>query len=296
MSLPTPPLRSDGPETFADRGDAFMAALPVFESDMNALGVTVVAKEAAATASAAAALASELAANASINAALWVSGTTYAIGDVRWSPANSVSYRRRTAGAGTTDPSADATNWSPLAALIHDYIYDDRAILRTLVYAPGEMVSVEGLGIFRYTPGSTELDDDGTCFATATGCWVMVAADPDYVFGAWVVGMDDLDARTAALEAAGTTMSILRGSFAMSLTSLAAITATEFTTTVTGATPGDSVVCTPGDRFGTGADQSRLSYSAFVSLANTVTITIRNASAAAAAMSATTWRVLVVKQ
>ena len=36
MSLPTPPLRSDGPATFADRGDTFLSALPQFEIDMNA--------------------------------------------------------------------------------------------------------------------------------------------------------------------------------------------------------------------------------------------------------------------
>lgn len=41
MSLPTPPLRSDGPTTFADRGDTFMAALPAFEIEMNALGAQV---------------------------------------------------------------------------------------------------------------------------------------------------------------------------------------------------------------------------------------------------------------
>lgn len=43
---------------------------------------------------------------------LWVSGTTYAIGDKRLSPINSTTYRRLTSGAGTTDPSLDATNWA----------------------------------------------------------------------------------------------------------------------------------------------------------------------------------------
>lgn len=48
MSLPTPPLRSDGPATFADRGDAFLAALPQFEIDMNAVGVLAASAVAAA--------------------------------------------------------------------------------------------------------------------------------------------------------------------------------------------------------------------------------------------------------
>ena len=44
-------------------------------------------------------------------AILWVSGTTYAIGNVRTSPLTALPYRRKTAGAGTTDPSLDGTNW-----------------------------------------------------------------------------------------------------------------------------------------------------------------------------------------
>jgi len=44
--------------------------------------------------------------------AVWVSGTTYAINDFRRSPANFQIYRRLTAGAGTTDPSLDTTNWT----------------------------------------------------------------------------------------------------------------------------------------------------------------------------------------
>lgn len=47
----------------------------------------------------------------------WVSGTTYAAGKVVLSPAdNYQSYVRVIAGAGTTDPSADATNWKPMGA------------------------------------------------------------------------------------------------------------------------------------------------------------------------------------
>ena len=47
-----------------------------------------------------------------VTAPVWVSGTTYSIGDVRVSPIHWQSYRRITSGAGTTDPSADATNWA----------------------------------------------------------------------------------------------------------------------------------------------------------------------------------------
>lgn len=42
---------------------------------------------------------------------VWVSGTTYTAGQVRYSPLDFLSYRRKTNGAGTIDPNQDATNW-----------------------------------------------------------------------------------------------------------------------------------------------------------------------------------------
>ena len=44
--------------------------------------------------------------------AVWVSGTTYVVGDLRYSPLDFQTYRRKTAGAGAIDPSLDATNWA----------------------------------------------------------------------------------------------------------------------------------------------------------------------------------------
>ena len=46
----------------------------------------------------------------------WVSGTTYALDTDVWSPVSGHTYRRIVAGAGTTDPSADQTNWKILGA------------------------------------------------------------------------------------------------------------------------------------------------------------------------------------
>ena len=43
----------------------------------------------------------------------WVSGTTYALGKTVRSPADHQRYVRVVAGAGTTDPANDATNWRP---------------------------------------------------------------------------------------------------------------------------------------------------------------------------------------
>ena len=68
----------------------------------------------AATTKAAEAAASAQSANGAAGAAKWVSGTTYAEGDVRWSPISYLSYRRKVAGAGTTDPASDPTNWAQI--------------------------------------------------------------------------------------------------------------------------------------------------------------------------------------
>lgn len=63
------------------------------------------------------AAASATAAATSGNAALWVSGTTYTLGTCVFSPVNYQTYRRIVAGGGTTDPSADTTNWLLISAL-----------------------------------------------------------------------------------------------------------------------------------------------------------------------------------
>lgn len=66
--LPTPPQRSD-PATFAERGDAFMSALPTFQAEINALQITTNAQTAAdAAASATSAAEAVVAKNAAIAA------------------------------------------------------------------------------------------------------------------------------------------------------------------------------------------------------------------------------------
>lgn len=56
------------------------------------------------------------AANASTTAGAtpWISGKNYTAGESVWSPVSFLTYRRRTNGAGTADPSSDPTNWEPL--------------------------------------------------------------------------------------------------------------------------------------------------------------------------------------
>lgn len=53
---------------------------------------------------------------------LWVSGRTYAVGFVVRSPTNMQPYVRTAAGAGATDPSADAANWLLWSKRVEDAI------------------------------------------------------------------------------------------------------------------------------------------------------------------------------
>ena len=123
--LPTPPSRSD-PANFAARGDALLGALPTFVTETNTVAsevntnasnaatsaATATTNASQAATSAAAALQSVADAAAVSGATQWISGTTYAIGKVVWSPLSYLNYRRKTAGAGATDPSLDSTNWA----------------------------------------------------------------------------------------------------------------------------------------------------------------------------------------
>lgn len=127
----TPPSSSDT-ANFDARADAKVADDAAKVTEYNALAANVYANaveahadaaaaDGSATNAAASALSSSTnaaAAAASAGAALWVSGTTYAVGATVWSPTNFLVYRRRPgmAGAGTTDPSLDATHWALVGA------------------------------------------------------------------------------------------------------------------------------------------------------------------------------------
>lgn len=117
---PTVPQRSDR-ATFSSRVDDFVTWMAAAVSEFGAVATNVYnnavdAYNNATAASASASTASNAAASAvaTAGATQWVSGTTYALGAAVWSPVDAQTYRRIVAGAGTTDPSADAANWTKL--------------------------------------------------------------------------------------------------------------------------------------------------------------------------------------
>ena len=160
--------------------------------------------------------------------------------------------------------------------------YADRAQLRTLT--SGSAI-VRGLGLFTWEAGSTEPDDDETCFAAAGGAWVLTAAGPDAVRALWL-------AEISALQSALTRHlgKFLRAGFAMSATSLAANAEVTFAVALDGASTGDSVVVTPVATLA-----SDMSCVGVVTAAGTVTVSVRNASASTTTLTPGTWQVLVIK-
>ena len=119
-AIPTfPPIGSASFNLDAYTWAVFMAGthrteINLIQAEVSANATTATTKAAEAVVSAAGALASEIAAGVSAGAAKWVSGTTYALGAAVWSPVDRTIYRRIVAGAGTTDPSADTTNWASI--------------------------------------------------------------------------------------------------------------------------------------------------------------------------------------
>lgn len=122
-TLPTAPSRSR-PTVFADEADAFLSALPNFGDQANSLADYVETQAAAVASSASSAASSATSASASATsaaasataaaqvAAAWVSGASYTVGTVVYSPIDFQTYRAITTHSGlTTDPSEDATNW-----------------------------------------------------------------------------------------------------------------------------------------------------------------------------------------
>ena len=123
-TLPAAPQPTDTPQQFNSKAFAWVQSLDTFVTQANAqeTQTTTDTSTASTNASTATTKAAEAAASAALavkiaNITLWVSGTTYAINDVVFSPINFQTYKSLSAFTSTTDPSLDNSNWEQLTAV-----------------------------------------------------------------------------------------------------------------------------------------------------------------------------------
>lgn len=100
---------------------------------------------------------------------IWVSGGSYVIGNQVVSPSSYKIYTRKTNGAGTTDPSADATNWA-------SQIKNSTLIVVRPFAATGSIITPLGGnadGVTRTQSGSTTAGALKTIFSYTNGGGIM---------------------------------------------------------------------------------------------------------------------------
>ncbi len=171
--------------------------------------------------------------------------------------------------------------------------YDNRADLRSISpVADGDLVLVDGLGLFRYhTTGDEGLDDDETAFACGAGWWVLDCPTWEVVEAYTLLTDDSQGARLADAESA------LAKSLAVTSTqsayTLAINSSTTFTVTVPGAATGAAVSVTPPGS----PTRNTITVYAHVSSVNTVTVYIGNAnSSSTGGFAAGDWRITVINK
>lgn len=195
----------------------------------------------------------------------------------------------------TEEPGVSA-KWVARAEAVVYRSYDSRNDLRGMTPNNNQLALIENLGLFRYVAGSPEIDDDETCFATASGRWLMEAAHPEAI-DAWLMPDEDHELRIGDLEIADAAQKsrwpgrILHGAAVSSITSIATTSQASFTGTIAGAAVGDRVIANPPT-----ALEPRVSVFARVTAANTVTVYLNNPSASSATLTAGTWQISVIKE
>lgn len=193
--------------------------------------------------------------------------------------------------AGTIKEIADSAN-------VQTVQYEDRGQLRLI--DGGNHILVDGLGLFTWYSGSDEPDDDESCFATASGRWLLEAVHWDVV-GAWLApdwdesqsADEDLRAATQGLQAATQDLQgkFLTATFDNTVSSVSANTTTTATVTVSGAEVGDAVIVT---RSGQHTSRPEGNVYGVVTSAETVTVYLC-ADNVTVYFHVGTWRVTVIK-
>lgn len=185
------------------------------------------------------------------------------------------------ANVATAQPGVSSA-WAAVGTQVYRLGYDSRASLRTLGYPGLEWAIVDGLGLFAFAQGSTEPDDDESCFATAGGRWLLMCPAWDAI-DAWMRPVQQsVDDRLDAQQA-------VRATVASPISSVASGAKASFTVGLPGASMGRSAsVSPPADL------AAALSAYARVTGADLVTVYINNPSAASASVSTDGWQVTVV--
>jgi hypothetical protein len=163
-----------------------------------------------------------------------------------------------------------------------------------------KFILVPGLGLFRYDENSEAPVDGETCIAPASGPgrWLLVVPDIDHVL-AWIYDeaafvakqlVEHLGQLKEEIQSVAEQIPvILTASASLNFPSIATLSSATLTITVEGANKGDVVTATPPTL------AAGLTYEAYVSAANTVTVRITNVTAAAIDPAAASWTVKVIK-
>jgi hypothetical protein len=136
------------------------------------------------------------------------------------------------------------------------YEYENRGQLRTATPTQGAQALVRGVGLFIWVSGDTSLDDDETCFATASGRWLLEA-----------IGWDFVDSQLPYVP------KVLTQTFPNTITSINANTSVSFVVTLMGLTAG-----TPVTVNFLGTLPARGTITAYSVINNQVTVVVSNTS------------------
>jgi hypothetical protein len=183
---PAPIQRGDR-STFSDRLDAFVlwltnavtsfgnVATNAYNNALDCYNNAVAAASSASTASAAAGTATQTA-----NATLWVSGTAYVVGNNAISPLTFQTFRRKIAGAGTTDPSIDVTNWAPIITTPTSTVANPQTSATDVTLA-STAAGVQAIAMT--APGKSVLLPSATSMGSVGGPLFVIRNNGAYPFG-----------------------------------------------------------------------------------------------------------------
>lgn len=164
------------------------------------------------------------------------------------------------------------------------YAYEDRGLLRTYSPQNGTQVLVDGLGMFIYTVGSDQPDDDESCFVAQGGAWILQYVTWDLVNN-WQ--LPDAEFNNSI------TSRFFFGSAFSAVTAVSSLAKTSFSIPVIGAVPGAQVVVSPTYNY-EDSTLGRVGYYGLVETAGSVTVYLFNPSASAVNVVTGTWVAAVI--